>query len=761
MHTLWAMSAAPVPVPGAPEAPGPSRAVGVVLTVLAGVWLVAVTIAAHALGVAADQLIAALEVHEPWWLWPAVAWLPAVLGAIPALLLATLSRLRWARVIGRGWVAAALAGGVLGTVRLVPGAFYEGYLALLALAALVLAVPGRGRAGPRLGAFGAGLVVLAPWLWFGSLGGPVESVLAAVAAFAVGWLVQRHVEPVLRTGDAFRSRWARAAVTGLAVGAALVGVGAGVGQRGAELLVLLALPALGPVAAALGRTSLTLLVGLGCLGPLAFADPVQLSVVLGLADVGLWAAVAAASAMVLALLLFPVYSLAPQPWPRRPVAVGAVLVVAAGAVTVHIGLGHPGFHGDRLFVVMRQQADLSGLPADVHQRRAETYRRLVDTATRSQASLRRALSGHGLSYTPYYLVDGLSVDGDQVVRAWLLRRPDVARVLLNPELRPLPRAAGVMHGDDPAPTSPQWNLTAIRADQVWSQLHDTGTGIVVGASDSGVDGSHPALAGGFRGGDDSWLDPFGGRTPTDHQGHGTHTLATAVGAGVGVAPGATWMGCVNLPRNLGSPAAYLTCLQYMLAPYPPGGDPLRDGRPARAADVLTNSWGCPPMEGCDRATFAPAIAALTGAGIFVVVAAGNSGPQCGSVQDPPATYPGAFTVGAVDDTNRVTDFSSRGPAPGGVDKPDVTAPGQHVLSALPGGGYGYLDGTSMAAPHVAGVVALMWSANPALVGDVAGTARILRATATRGTDTTACADAQGAGRVDALAAVRAAEGASR
>jgi len=705
----------------------------------------------------ADQVIGVLEVPDPWWVWPVVAWLPAILGAIPAVLLATLSRLSWVRVVGRGWASAALVGAVLGTVRLVPGAFYEGYLGLLAVAALVLAVPGRGRAGPRSGALGAGLVVLAPWLWLGSLGGPVESVLAVVAAFAVGWSAQRHIEPVLRTGDAFRNRWARAAVTGLAVGAALIGIGAGVGQRGSELLVLLALPASGLAAAALGRTSLTLLVGLGCLGPLAFVDPSQVTIVLGLEDIGLWAAVSAASAMVLALLVFLVYSLAPAVPVRRPVAVGAVLVVAVGALAVHIGLGHPGFHGDRLFVVMKEQADLGGLPADVQQRRAETYRRLVDTATRSQASLRRSLSGRGLSYTPYYLVNGLSVEGDQIVRAWLLRRPDVARVLLNPELRPLPRADGVMHGTLPAPKGPQWNLTAIGADQVWSQLHDTGTGIVVGASDSGVDGRHPALAGGFRGGDDSWLDPFGGQAPTDHQGHGTHTLATAVGAGVGVAPGATWMGCVNLPRNLGNPAAYLTCLEYMLAPYPPGGDPLRNGRPARAADVLTNSWGCPALEGCDRATFAPALAALTGAGIFVVVAAGNSGPFCGSVQDPPATYQDAFTVGAVDDTNRVTDFSSRGPAPGGVDKPDVTAPGQHVLSALPGGRYGYLDGTSMAAPHVAGVVALMWSANPKLVGDVAGTARILRETATRGTDTTSCADAQGAGRVNALAAVTAAE----
>lgn len=744
MLTLCSMSDASLPTP--------NRTVGLVLTVLTGVWLVAVTVLGHTVGTLADQAVEVLEVHEPWWGWAVVAWLPAVLGAAPAILLAALSRVPFARVLGRGWATAALVGGALGTVRLVPEAFYEAYLALLAIAALLLALPGRGREGPRLVALGAGLLVVAPWLWLGSLGGPVESVLAIGAAAAVGWLAQRHVEPVLRTGDAFGNRWARAAVTGLAVGTALVGIGAGVGQRGTELLVLLALPMLGVVAAALGRTSLTVLVGLGCLGPLAFVDPTEISVFLGLEDIGLWALVSAGAALVLGVLLFLVYSLAPALHARRPVAVGAVLVVAVGALGVHIGLGHPGLHGDRLFVVMREQADLGGLSGDVAQRRAATYQRLVDTATRSQASLRHALSGKGLSYTPYYLVNGLSVAGDQLVRAWLLHRPDVARVLLNPELRPLPEPGGLLHGHEPAPSSPQWNLTAIGADQVWSQLHDTGTGIVVGSSDSGVDGTHPALAGSFRGGDDSWLDPYGGTTPTDHQGHGTHTLATAVGKGVGVAPGATWMGCVNLPRNLGSPAAYLTCLQFMLAPWPPGGDPLRDGRPARSADVLTNSWGCPPIEGCDRATFAPAVDALTAAGIFVVVSAGNSGPFCDSVQDPPATYPDSFTVGAVDDTNKVAEFSSRG-----IDKPDVTAPGVHVLSALPGGEYGYLDGTSMAGPHVAGVVALMWSANPKLVGDVATTARILRQTATLGTDTTKCADPQGAGRVDALAAVRAAQ----
>jgi subtilisin family serine protease len=198
----------------------------------------------------------------------------------------------------------------------------------------------------------------------------------------------------------------------------------------------------------------------------------------------------------------------------------------------------------------------------------------------------------------------------------------------------------------------------------------------------------------------------------------------------------------------------------MLAPYPRGGDPLRDGDPTRAPEVLTNSWGCPELEGCDRNALRQAVAALDAAGIYFVVAAGNSGPGCGTVQDAPATYPDPLTVGAVDRRGHLTDFSSRGPAPGGLAKPDVVAPGAHVLSALPGDGYGYLDGTSMATPHVAGVVALMYSANPKLIGNIPRTTEILRRTATPIGGVNDCGgppDTVGAGEVNALAAVKAAE----
>jgi subtilisin family serine protease len=167
----------------------------------------------------------------------------------------------------------------------------------------------------------------------------------------------------------------------------------------------------------------------------------------------------------------------------------------------------------------------------------------------------------------------------------------------------------------------------------------------------------------------------------------------------------------------------------MLAPFPAGGDPFTAGRPARAPHVLTNSWGCPPVEGCDARALRPAVAAFAAAGIAFVAAAGNTGPGCGSLDDPPAPYPEALTVGAVGEDGEPTGFSSRGPAPGGAVKPDLDAPGAGIVSALPGATYGELDGTSMAAPHVAGAVALLWSARPELIGDLPRTRDVLVRTA--------------------------------
>ncbi|MGC4890280.1 S8 family serine peptidase [Micromonospora sp. DT227] len=636
-------------------------------------------------------------------------------------------------------------------------------------------------------AVAAGLAMLLPWVWVGALGGALETLLAGLAAAAFGVLAGVLLGPGFWAAFAAgpTPRPVRLVLLGgLVAGVTLTMLAAGAGQSGAQLPGLVLLPPLGFVLGALeaaarragrpaGAAPARWLVGLALAGPLAFTDPEEITLLLASSrDVPFWVAVGTGAAFAVAVLLAVGYAVLlarrHAGAPRRGVAGLAAGALLAAVAVVYVVPGQPGLYGERLLVVLREQADLSGLPAGApgragrDARAAEVYRRLVATADRTQGDLRRTLTRLRLNPTPYYLVNAISTDGGPGVRAWLSGRPEVARVLVDQRPRPLPAAAPPARGDTPAPTGPTWNVSLIGADRVWSELGVTGAGVVVGSSDSGVDGRHPALAPGFRGGDDSWYDPWEHRrTPADQGGHGTHTLGSAVGRdGIGVAPGASWVGCVNLDRNLGSPARYLDCLQFMLAPFPPGGNPLTDGRPRRAPDVLTNSWGCPPLEGCDPGALRPATAALAAAGILVVAAAGNTGPYCGSIVDPPAPYPDVLTVGAVDRARRLTEFSSRGPT-GDAPKPDLVAPGAAVPSAFPGGGYATLDGTSMATPQVAGVVALMWSANPALVGDLARTRRILTETATpatapAGTTCGGTRDLVGAGLVDAYAAVRAA-----
>ncbi|MGC5050263.1 S8 family serine peptidase [Micromonospora sp. DT48] len=721
----------------------------------------------------------------------------AALATMAGLLTVVATRLP-ARVLGPGRLAEA------GAAAYRPGEPSDGPEAVAAEptepsagATGRLGHPARSDARPSVAvllAVTAGLALLLPWVWIGALGGLLETVLAGLGAATVGALAGALLDA--RFWARFEAgeppRPARLVLLGGSVAAVvLLLVAAGVGHSGAQLPLLVTLPPVGFTLAALravarrpggarGSAPTAWLVGLGVFGPLAFTDPEEVSLLLvGTRDVPFWVAVATGAGLVVAVVLAIGYGLLLA---RRSARVPNRTLAAASALTllVTVGLvgatvGQPGLHGERLLVLLREQADLSDIGggsgrAGRDARAEEVYRRLVDTADRSQAELRRDLRRARLPHTPYYLVNAIEVAGGPAVRAWLSSRPEVARVLVSQRLRPLPMPATSATGSAAAPSGPPWNITMLGADRVWAELGVTGAGVTVGSSDSGVDGRHPTLAEGFRGGDDSWFDPWNGtRSPTDRSGHGTHTMASAVGRdGIGVAPGARWVGCVNLDRNLGNPAAYLDCLQFMLAPFPPGGDPFRQGRPARAPEILTNSWGCPPIEGCDPQALRPATAALEAAGILVVAAAGNTGPFCGSVQDPPAPYPDVLTVGAVDDRRRVTAFSSRGPTVTAAAKPDLMAPGKDVLSAMPGGGYAVLDGTSMATPQVAGVVALMWSANPELVGDLDRTRRILAETADpvetgdspreQTDDCGGGANLVGAGLVNAYAAVSAARG---
>ena len=297
-----------------------------------------------------------------------------------------------------------------------------------------------------------------------------------------------------------------------------------------------------------------------------------------------------------------------------------------------------------------------------------------------------------------------------------------------------------------ADATPGWNLAVVGAPQLWSLGLD-GRGVVVATLDTGVDVLHPDLGPRWRGGHGGWLDPFRGTaSPYDAIGHGTQTTAIAVGGEAGVAPGASWI-AAKIYDDAGRTTVSVVheAFQWLLDP---DGDPST----ADAPDVVNASWGIGATNGCES-TFQPDLDALRAAGIFVVFAAGNGGPAA-ATSTSPANGPGVLSAGAVDASRAVASFSGRGPsACTGAIYPDLVAPGVSVrtadLSFAGTAQYVTVSGTSYAAPHVAGVAALLLEAFPGLEPDALESA--LRSTAADlaapGPD-----DDSGRGLVDAAAA---------
>ncbi len=415
-----------------------------------------------------------------------------------------------------------------------------------------------------------------------------------------------------------------------------------------------------------------------------------------------------------------------------------------------LGAGEPGTYDDDVLIILTEQADLSEASTivDPIARREFVRDALLEIAMQTQTPIWTELDALGLTYRPFYLINMIRVEGGQAWIDELEALPNVDRVMLNPNVRPYPtEELNIGYGAplESAGDGPDWNILQVNADQVW-EMGITGEGIVIAGQDTGYAWEHPAIRARYRGVVETegeidhtydWHDAWDNSPiPFDDGQHGTHTMGTMVGDDgngnqIGIAPGATWIGCRNMRRGLGNPASYTDCMEFFLAPYPPGGDPFTDGDVTMAPHVINNSWGCPDIEGCDDGVLEPAVEALRSAGIMMVVSAGNSGPGCQSVSEPPARYDAVFSVGATGRGGFITGFSSRGPVlrSEALMKPDITAPGSNIRSSLPGGRYGLADGTSMAGPHVAGLVALLWSANPDLIGDIDETERIIRESA--------------------------------
>ncbi|HEY9329640.1 MAG TPA: S8 family serine peptidase [Streptomyces sp.] len=387
-------------------------------------------------------------------------------------------------------------------------------------------------------------------------------------------------------------------------------------------------------------------------------------------------------------------------------------------------------------------------------------------AKSSQQGLTALLKQADASYTSYWISNTVKVTGSKALAAKIAARSDVASIEADDTV-PLPPA---VNGTDEAKVDGiEWNIDRINAPKVWNEYGVRGEGTVIGSIDTGVDYQHPALAAAYRGLKTdgtydhayNWFDAThtcGTAQPCDDQGHGTHTMGTMVGedgAGnsIGVAPGARWVaakactpeGC---PRD-----ALLAAGQWMLAPTDADGE---NPRPDRAPDVINNSWGSDSLDTWYQAM----VQSWRDAGIFPAFSNGNAGPYCDTAGSPGA-YTNTYASGAFDSNNKIASFSSRGPGVDGTVKPNIAAPGVNVRSATPGGGYAAKSGTSMASPHTAATVALLWSAAPALRGDVTATEAVLNKAATDVDDTTcggtaAFNNVYGEGRLDAYAAVNAA-----
>jgi serine protease AprX len=448
------------------------------------------------------------------------------------------------------------------------------------------------------------------------------------------------------------------------------------------------------------------------------------------------------------------------------------------------------------FVELARQADLSGAYA-LRTKEAKgrfVYDRLTATARVTQAPLRSRFAQLGVPHRAYWIVNAIWVRGDLRALEAAASRPEVARVFPNARgrfVRPLPAGRTGDSATRPKRTAAiEPGLTQVGAPQVWA-LGYTGQGAVVASADTGVSYTHPALLGKYRGWDGAtanhdynWHDgitsgggacPAPSLVPCDDFGHGSHTVGTMVGddgAGnqIGMAPGAKWIACRNMDQGNGTVATYLNCMQWLMAPTKIDGS-MADT--AKAPHVVNNSWSCTPSEGCNvpQPMLRSQVAASRAAGIVYVSAAGTSGSACGSVDTPLGIYENAFTVGALaTGTNTIANFSSRGPANDNR-KPNISAPGHPVRSSTPTPSlYSSFSGTSMSAPHVAGLVALLISAKPSLAGNVAMIENIIEQSAvpiptgtaipTCGADSTTQVpnNVYGWGRIDAYAAVQLALG---
>jgi serine protease AprX len=372
-----------------------------------------------------------------------------------------------------------------------------------------------------------------------------------------------------------------------------------------------------------------------------------------------------------------------------------------------------------ILVSLADKADLSAFKdKNKGVRRARIIKALQSKADTSQKNFKSLLQKRGAKNPRFFwIINGFGITAD----------PELIRELAGMDNVDSIRLDKVVKVPDSTPAAaplPEWNLDMVQAPALW-EAGFIGSNSVVANMDTGVDVNHPDLALNWRGGPNSWYDPNGQHaTPYDANGHGTQTMSIMVGgdaggSAIGMAPGAQWIAVkIFNDDDQGSLSAIHLGFQWLLDP---DNNPATDDAP----DVVNNSWVLENQTDVCNPEFDDDIQALKAGGTAVIFSAGNYGPTFYTSVSP-ANAPGTLAVGAVDDTLAIASSSSRGPS--ACDDsiyPQLVAPGVAIRAAdLTFGGffpdsYANVDGTSFAAPHVAGAMALLLDAVPeATVSDL-------------------------------------------
>ncbi len=350
-------------------------------------------------------------------------------------------------------------------------------------------------------------------------------------------------------------------------------------------------------------------------------------------------------------------------------------------------------------------------PADRRARRAAKRHMLVQRLRANAATARRPLikklRAFGAQRDARYLwaINAVAAKVPVAAIDEIASLPGVRSVKLDAQVQG-PVSNGV-------PTAPNdWNIDMIAAPSIW-QLGFTGQGVVVATMDTGADLSHPDLSGSWRGGNNSWFDPYGQHgLPADAVGHGTQVLGLIAGGSsggyqIGVAPDVQWISAkIFDDSNEATLSAIHAAYQWILDP---DGNPATDDAP----DIVNNSWVLATTVNECNQEFAADLALLADNEIATVFSGGNFGPGA-QTSVSPANDPAAIAIGAIDSAMNVANMSSRGAGAcdGGV-YPQLVAPGMNILTldVMPLY-YNIVSGTSFSSAHVAGGMALLKSAFP-------------------------------------------------